>query len=324
MCTAFTFHNDALYFGRNMDLEYEFGESVVITPRHYGIATKACGTISTHYAMMGMANVTSHYPLYAEAVNERGLCMAGLNFPGNARYLSKAEVTKQPVTPYELILYVLGTCATLAEARALLAKLDLVAIPFLPSLPLASLHWLISDASGSLTVEPTPSGLRVYENPHGVLTNNPPFPFHLDNVRQYLHLSAGSPENHFSPALPLTPFCQGAGAIGLPGDFSSASRFVKTLFCRENSHCDQTEAACVAQVFHILDAVALVRGTVITPEGKMGITTYSCCIDVKAGIYYYKTYENSQITKIQLTEERMEQRDLICFPLRKQPQFVTE
>lgn len=324
MCTAFTFHNGALYFGRNMDLEYEFGESVVITPRHYAITTKRCGTISTHYAMMGMANVTSHYPLYAEAVNERGLCMAGLNFPGNARYWPEAEVTKQPVTPYELILYVLGTCATLAEAKSLLARLDLVDLPFLPSLPLAPLHWLISDASGSLTVEPTSSGLQIYENPYGVLTNNPPFPFHCENVRQYLHLSPGYPENRFSSALPLTPFGQGAGAIGLPGDFSPASRFVKTLFCKENSRCDQTEGACVAQVFHILDAVAMVRGTVVTPEGKLDITSYSCCMDAGAGTYYYKTYENSQITKIQLTEERMERKDLLCFPLRKQPQFVTE
>lgn len=324
MCTAFTYQKGSLYFGRNMDIEYAFGEQVVITPRDYPISTKCCGIIPSHYAIIGMANVTDNYPLYAEAANEKGLCMAGLNFPSNAVYHLSSEIKKTAVTPYELILFVLGQCGSLSEAKALLSQIELVAIPFNQALPLAPLHWIVSDSSGSITVESTASGMHIYDNPYGVLTNNPPFPFHVENVRQFLHLSAQYPDNRFSQSLQLTPFGQGVGAIGIPGDFSPASRFIKTLFCKANSMSDDTENSCVAQVFHILDSVAMVRGTVITGEGRPDITTYSCCINASSGTYYYKTYENNQITKIQLTQERMSGKDLIMFPLRTQQQMFTE
>ena len=324
MCTAFRLVNDSLYFGRNMDLEVSFGESVVITPREYPITTRFCGTLSSHYAMIGMANVTNGYPLYAEAANEKGICMAGLNFPGNAWYLPESEVTKQAVTPFELIPFLLGTCETLAEVRQRLSGIELVDVPFLPTMPLAPLHWIISDKTGSLTLECTRSGMQVYENPYDVLTNNPPFPFHCENVRQYLHLSAGYPENRFSGELSLSPFGQGAGAIGLPGDFSPASRFVKAVFCKSNSRCAPTEEACVSQVFHILDSVAMVRGSVITPEGKEDITTYSCCINATEGSYFYKTYENNQLTKVPLTAERRQGKELLIFPLRTRQAIAVE
>lgn len=324
MCTAFTFSNDPLYFGRNLDLEYSFGESVVITPRHFPLTFQRMEPMASHYAMIGMANVTDGYPLYAEAVNEKGLCAAGLNFPGNAYYRKEEETQKQAVAPYELLLYLLGRCSTLAEAKELLLSLDVVDLPFSDALPLAPLHWLFADATGSLTVECTRTGMQLYDNPYGVLTNNPPFPFHLENVRQYLHLSAAYPENRLSGSLSLTPFGQGGGAIGIPGDFSPASRFVKTVFCKENSCCEPTEQSMVSQVFHILDAVAMVKGTVLTPEGKCDCTTYSCCINAKTGSYYYKTYENSQITEVRMTKERREDSKLSIFPLRTTWQIAVE
>lgn len=322
MCTALTFSQGGLYFGRNMDLEYHFGERVVITPRGYRLETQREGTLSVRYAMIGMATVVEDYPLYAEAANEKGLFMAGLNFPGNARY-GTGEGSRA-LTPYELIPFVLGTCANLAQARELLGQVTLPDHPFRPTLPLAPLHWMVSDASGSLVVESTAEGVQLYENPYGVLTNNPPFPFHRENVRQYLHLSAESPENRFSQDLPLAPFGQGMGALGLPGDFSPASRFVKALFCKMNSQCQEDPAACVSQVFHILDAVAMVKGSVRTPEGKPDLTTYSCCIQAETGTYYYKTYENSQIVQVDLTEARKTCPGLTIFPLRNTPQFLVE
>lgn len=324
MCTAIAFGKNTLFFGRNMDLEYHFGESVVITPRNFGLPTKRAGLLVPQYAMIGMASVADGYPLYAEAMNECGLCMAGLNFPDHAHYPAEASPQKTAVTPYELIPVVLGTCRTCAEAKKLLADLTLIAIPFSPTLPLAPLHWMISDAEGSLTLECTQSGMHLYDNPYGVLTNNPPFPFHHENVRQYLHLSAQSPQNAFGAELSLTPFGQGAGALGLPGDFSSASRFVKALFCKTNSICDSSEQACISQVFHSLDAVAMVRGSVITPEGKPDLTTYSCCMSAATKRYYYKTYENSQITQIELTEERNSHKGLLIFPPRTQQAIFAE
>ena len=324
MCTAFTLPGESLYFGRNMDLECGFGEAVVITPRNFPLSTKCAGTMPSHYSMIGMAHVADNYPLYAEAVNEKGLCAAGLNFPGNACYRPHPSPRRRGLAPYELIPYLLGRCGTLTEARTLLQRVELVEIPFRPDLPLAPLHWLVSDASGSLVVEQTAAGMQIYENPFGVLTNNPPFPFHCENARQYLGLSARLPENTFAPALSLSPFGMGAGAFGLPGDFSPASRFIKTLFCRMNSCCGPDPASRVAQVFHILDAVAMVRGTVLTREGKPDLTTYSCCMDAAAGAYYYKTYENSRITRVVLTHEKGEGIELSVFPIRSGPDYLEE
>ena len=324
MCTALTFTNRTMYFGRNMDIEYHFGEAVAITPRDYPLPTKFAGTLRTRFAMIGMANVTADYPLYAEAANEAGLCAAGLNFPGNAVYADPGHCEGTPVAPYELIPFLLGQCENVSQARELLRTVDIVSAPFSAELPLAPLHWIVSDATGSLTVERTASGIHVYDNPFGVLTNNPPFPFHLENARQYLHLSAGFPENRFSGELPLAPFGQGMGAIGLPGDFSPASRFIKTLFCKANSVCEEDAESCVGQVFHILDAVAMVRGTVITPEGRQDMTTYSCCIDTSSGTYYYKTYSNSRVTGVRLTDERRAGSGLSVFPLRTAAEFAFE
>ena len=324
MCTAFSFLKNSFYFGRNMDIEYTFGESVVITPRGFKLPLKRLGSLTVNHALIGMANVTEGYPLYAEAANEKGLCMAGLNFPGNAVYTPEGKIKKKAAAPYELILYILGSCENLSEAEELLTETEIADIPFSPSLPLAPLHWIVSDASGSIVIESTAEGLRIYDNPYGVMTNNPPFPFHRENIRQFLHLSAQFPENRLSAEHALSPFGQGAGAIGLPGDYSPASRFVKAFFCKTNSVCGDSEGSCTAQVFHILDSVAMVRGTVLTPDGKPDFTTYSCCINASKGIYYYKTYENSRVTAVALTKERKNSQKLLVFPLRTEPVFLRE
>ena len=318
MCTAVAFSKDGLYFGRNMDLEYTFGESVAITPRGYRLPMKRQEKLVTRFAMIGMAQVQDRCPLYAEAVNECGLCMAGLNFPSNARYLPPQQAHKRPVTPYELIWLILGNCENTAQARQLLAEVDVVDVPFREDLPNAPLHWMISDTRESLTVECTLDGMAVYDNPYGVLTNNPPFPFYQQYVRQFLHLSVKCPENRFSDALSLSAFSQGAGAFGLPGDWSAPSRFVKALFCRENSLCDCETGSCVEQVFHILDAVSMVRGCVLTPAGEPDMTTYSCCMDAAAGVYYYRTYENRGLVAVRMDEQRKTSGVLSVFALRKE------
>ena len=108
--------------------------------------------------------------------------MAGLNFPGNAFYFEQTDPGRENLAPYELIPLVLGTCATLAQARRLLENVRLTAEPFAPGYPAAPLHWHIADATGSLVAEPMDDGLHLYENPADVLTNNPPFPFQLMNL----------------------------------------------------------------------------------------------------------------------------------------------
>ena len=302
MCTCINFKNKDVYFGRNLDLEYSFGEKVVITPRNYEFNLKKDKTFKTKYAMIGMATVIDNYPLYAEACNEKGLSIAGLYFPGNA-YYSKAKEGKINLTPFEFIPWLLGTYQSIAEVRELINNLNLINISFKENLPLAPLHWMISDSRECIVIEQMIDGLKIYDNPIGVLTNNPPFYYHQLNLNNYMHLMPNNAQNNFSNSLDLRTYGQGMGAIGLPGDNSPASRFVRAAFNKLNSVSENKEESNVTQFFHILDSVSMVKGSTITNEGKYDITTYSCCINTSKGIYYYKTYDNNQITAITMNDE---------------------
>lgn len=316
MCTCITYKNGDFYFGRNLDLEYSFDEKVVMTPRNYPLVFKDSPEMKIHYAMIGMATVKNNYPLYAEAANEKGLAIAGLNFPGNACY-KKALPNKKNITPYELIPWILGQCATIKEAKNLLKDINLLNEPFDKTLPLAPLHWMIADKNDCIVLEAMEDGIHIYDNPIGVLTNNPPFPYYQIHLSHYMNMTSQFPTNQFAKDLDLTVYGQGLGAVGIPGDFSPVSRFVKTAFLKWNSQSEKNENSNLSQFFHILDGVAMVRGSVITQQGCQDITTYSCCINVDKGIYYYKTYENNQIQAVCLKGENLDEHILKVFELSK-------
>ena len=314
MCTAVSYCNGDHYFGRNLDLEYSYDETVTITPRRYPFLFRKAGRMETHYAMIGMAYVADATPLYYEATNEKGLSMAGLNFPGNAEYKPEVE-GKDNISPFEFIPWILGQCASVAETEELLDRINLVRINFSEQLPLSPLHWLISDRERSLTVECVADGLKVYENPVGVLTNNPPFEVQMFTLNNYMHVTSKPPENQFSKTLSLDRYSLGMGGIGLPGDLSSNSRFVKAVFTKLNSIAGQSESESVSQFFHILGSVEQQRGCTMVRENEYEFTLYSSCCNTDRGIYYYRTYENSQITAVDMHHEDLEGQDLISYPL---------
>ncbi len=314
MCTAATYKTKDHYFGRNLDLECSYKESVTITPRNFVLKFRRVPDLEKHYAMIGMAAVMNGYPLYYDATNEAGLSMAGLNFPGNAEYKPETE-GKENVSPFEFIPWVLGQCANIEEAKKLLAKINLVDIAFSSEVPLATLHWIISDRDGSITVESVKDGLKVYDNPVGVLTNNPTFDYHMTNLCNYMSLSAKRPENTFSKKIDLEPYSRGMGGIGLPGDLSSASRFVKAAFTKLNSVSGDSESASVSQFFHILGSVEQQRGCAMVEGEQYEITIYSSCCNTDKGIYYYTTYENRQISGVDMHRENLEGKLLISYPM---------
>ena len=298
MCTAVCYRSNASYFGRNLDLHRGYGERVIITPRNYAINTRCEKSIQSHYAMIGMATVVDDFPLYYEATNEKGLSMAGLNFPENAVYYHFSE-KKDNITPFELIPWILAQCACICEAKALLKKINLVNINFSEQLPLSPLHWMISDKKRSIVVEPLKEGLKIYDDPFEILTNNPPFEYHYTNVSNYMGLSTGHATSQFEKRIPVKNYSLGLGALGLPGDYSSASRFIRALFVKENSVLEHSEKSNVNQFFHILYSVAMPKGCVETAEG-LEYTRYSSCCNVDTGIYYYTTYDNFTITPIHM------------------------
>ena len=320
MCTAATYKTKDHYFGRNLDLEFSYREAVTVTPRNFPLPFRRVKGPDVHYAMIGMAYVVEDYPLYYDATNEKGLSMAGLNFPGNAHYNPEAEGLDN-VTPFELIPWILGQCADVTQARALLAHTNLLELPFSPELPLTPLHWLLSDRNGSVVVECVRDGLKVYDDPVGVLTNNPPFEFQLLHLSNFMNLSPEPAVSRFSPQLELKPYSRGMGAMGLPGDLSSASRFVKAAFVRLNSVSGDSEAESVSQFFHLLGSVEQQRGCARLEDGRYEVTLYTSCCNTDRGIYYYTTYDNRQITGVDMHREDLDGHQLISYPLIQEQQF---
>ena len=311
MCTAICYRSNASYFGRNLDLDRGYGEGVVITPRNFEIKMRYDMPIRSHYAMIGMATVADGFPLYYEATNEKGVSMAGLNFPDNAVYYRFAE-GKDNIAPFELIPWLLAKSTSVEEAKLLLDKMNLVDADFSESLPLSPLHWMISDKTRSIVIESLADGIKIYDNPFEVLTNNPPFAFHKDNVNNYMGLGAGRAISQFRDDIPMVNYSLGMGALGLPGDYSSASRFVRALFLKENSVSARNEKSDVNQFFHILNSVAMPKGCVQT-DRSFEYTRYSSCCNVDSGVYYFTTYDNLSVRAINMHDVDLNQSCLYTY-----------
>ena len=313
MCTSLRVTLDGagkkrLLFGRNMDIEAHFGEAVTVTPRNCPLPFRCLPALFEHYAIVGMAAVMDGYPLYADAVNEKGLCMAGLHFPGNAVYQPPCGFTEETnrIAPFEMIPYLLGTCATIAEVRHALARLAISDIHFSHSLPNTPLHWHAAASDGGLIIEATADGLRLYDDRAGVLTNNPPYPYHLMHLHRYDALS------HRAPALPREEgslgetYDLGLGLVGLPGDYTSPARFVRCATLRRlTDWSGLTDTAAVARFFGVLGAVAVPYGCVRTAKNEVHATLYTACMDAETLTYHLLTDGSLSSLSISLTEERI-------------------
>ena len=314
MCTAITYQTNDLYFGRTLDYEHSFSEEVTITPRRFPLVFRHQDTHNDHYAIIGMACVGRDYPLYFDAVNERGLAMAGLNFVGNAHY-HQPVAGMDNVASFEFIPWILSQCVSVAEARKMLERVNITDTAFLDKVPPSQLHWMIADREEAITVESMVDGLHIYENPVGVLTNNPSFDDQMFRLNDYMHLSPRSPKNNFSEKLDLQHYSRGMGALGLPGDLSSQSRFVRAAFIKMNSVSGDSEGESVSQFFHVLDTVTQTRGCCEVAEGEYEMTIYTSCCNADKGIYYYTTYDNRQISALDMHRENLDGSTLIRYPL---------
>lgn len=320
MCTAATYKTKDFYFGRNLDYEFSYGEDVTVTPRNYCFHFRSMGAMERHYAMIGMAHNAAGYPLYYDAVNEKGLGAAGLNFVGNAVYREKMP-DMDNVATFELIPWILGQCATVEEAEKLIQKMNITNEQFSKELPSAQLHWIIADSHRAITVEAVKEGLRIYDNPAGVLANNPTFDIQMFQLNNYMSLSPKPPQNQFSSQLELKTYSRGMGTLGLPGDLSSQSRFIRVAFTKMNSVSGDSEAESVSQLFHILGSVEQQRGCCELENGTYEITIYTSCCNADKGIYYYTAYDNHQITGVDMYGEDLDGALPIRYPLIQEEQI---
>lgn len=312
MCTAIHWNG---FFGRTLDLERSYGEQIVVTPRNFPLSFRKRGRMDGHYAIMGVAHVEDGYPLYYDAVNEKGLAMAGLNFPGNARYHAACP-GRDNVASFELIPWVLGQCASVGGAVRLLERVNVLAGSFSPELPMTPLHWMIADRERSVVAEPMEDGLRVYENPTGVMTNSPPFPRQVKEADAFAGLTPVEPEPDASDREAVS---RGRGALGLPGDWSSASRFARAAFVRKCA-----APGGVEQFFRMFDAVSVPEGCIALRDGGRVRTVYTSVCDPERGLYCYTTYESRHIRCVSLCREHLDGTVLACYPLRRDSDILTE
>ena len=288
MCTALHVH---CCFGRTLDLEYGYAEQEVATPRRFTLSMRHRTDLTEHYAILGMATMVEGVPLYYDALNACGLGMAGLNFPHSGVYTPARE---GDVTSFELIPYVLGQCATVEETKRLLAHLRVCDTSFSPDYPATRLHWMVADAEKSIVVEAVAEGLRVYDNPIGVMTNEPTFDKQLAHWERVAHLTADEPTptpSHLG---------RGSGSVGLPGDFTSPSRLVRAAFAAAHS---VAEGDPVGQFFHVMATVELPRGCLRLPDGRYVTSRYTSCMDLHEKVYYYRTYGCHCIHAVKMVTE---------------------
>ena len=309
MCTSIFYKTKNSYFGRTLDYEFSYGEKITITPRNYSFKFRYLKENNNHYAIIGMAHIENNYPLYYEAMNEKGLAIAGLNFVNNAKYNEVID-RKNNVCQFELIPYILINCTNIDEVKKILKKINITNTPFSGNLPCSSLHWMVSDLNNSIVIESTKDGLNIYDNEIGVLTNNPPFINQLENLNKYQYLSNENKNDSYNEAY----FSRGLGAVGLPGDLSSMSRFVRVYFTKKYSLSSEEETKSVGQFFHIMNSVNQQRGCCKLND-KYEITIYTSCLNLNEGIYYYNTYNNKQISAINLFKENLNNNNLITYEL---------
>ncbi len=311
MCTAIKYKsNNNIYFGRNLDLNFSYQEKVIITPRNYPLVFRYLPTMENHFAIIGMGINIKNFPLYYDACNEHGLAIAGLNFPNNAYYSEMNEVTchNKKICPFEFVLYLLSQYKSVLEVKEALKEITLINVDFNEKLHNSPLHFMISDKfNHSLVVEPMQDGLHIYDNTDvSVLANNPIYPKHLDNLKKYKQLT----NNDANFTLAKEDFYYGVGLMGLPGDISSPSRFIRSYINLKYALSFADESSSVNQFFHLLDNVAMIKGLCQVKDGSYDYTVYSCCINLNQGIYYYKRYEENTLNKISLFDYDLNITDL--------------
>ncbi len=317
MCTAASFKNKNTYFGRTLDYEFSYGEKVTITPRNYPFEFRHLGLNNNHYAIIGMAHIHNDYPMYYDAMNEYGLGMAGLNFVGNAKYNEVIE-GKENVAQFEFISFILSTCKNVLEAKNKIKEINLVKTPYNEYYPAAKLHWILRDTNDCIVVEAMEDGLHIYDNKTGALTNNPPFNYQLENLKNYVSFNNDEPNKSFS--FNEAFYSRGMGSVGLPGDLTSQGRFVRVVYTAHFSVASPDENSSVNQFFHILESVWQTRG-LCKINDKYEITIYASCMNLNEGIYYYKTYDNPQISAVYLKNENLNSSKLISYDLAKESIF---
>lgn len=315
MCSGIRFsdNNGHMYFGRNLDWSTGYGEKVVITPRNYKYNSAFLGELPMKSAVIGMAIIEENVPLYFDCANEAGLAIAGLNFPGYAEYEKTAVDGKTNVSAYEFPLWVAMNFSTVDEAEAALKNVAIVDKPINDKFPSSLLHWIIGDKDRSIIVEYTKDGMEIFHNDVDVLTNQPGYNWHHENLRNYLNLDSPEPAKVTWRDATFVPFGSGSLMRGIPGDYYSPSRFVRLAYLNTHYPVKDTEEENVSRLFHSLAGVSMIDGAAAMGDGNFEKTIYTGGFSSATNTYYYNTYDDPAIKKVSLNDNDLNSDKLSSF-----------
>lgn len=307
MCTGvFTKTKDGTYLlSRTMDFVFPLEPSPLFIPRgfEWQAAVKKA-SFNTQFGFVGAGRLLGDTYFVADGVNEKELSVAELYLPGEVYYAEHPINNKVNVAPHELILWLLGTCATIEEVEGKLADLHIVSA-MIPELNIVTpLHWILTDLTGRcVVIEPTEEDLSIKENKIGVMTNTPCLEWHIENLRNYLHVRPKQYEPVRFGEYIANPFSQGTGTTGLPGGFTPPERFVRAAFFKEHIEEAENEEQGVYNHYHILSTVRIPKGIVVTAADTVDYSQYVGTMCNNSKTYYYSAYDQHDIVKVTLTEE---------------------
>lgn len=318
MCTALTLKTRQceILFGRNLDYIVNFNQSVHLIPRNYKWLNGATGQNEyVKYAILGMGTVFDKFPYLADGFNEKGLGCAALYFPGYASYNKNLNEDKINLSPYDIILWILGNFKTVEEVAVAFKEVNIVDTPRIGKNIPTEYHWIVTDNRGkSIVIEKTKEKLSVYQNKLGILTNSPTFDWQTTNLNQYIPLTPNQPSDVCWSGQKLIPLGQGLGALGMPGDNTPPSRFVRIAFTKNFIPTPINEKRGIIEFFNALNTVFEVNGSLITPDGLSETTLYTSCMNLQKKIYYYNTYYNNRINAVIMRDEDLDSKQIINYP----------
>lgn len=304
MCTALSLQTKSkeTIMGRTMDFSYELDPELYIIPKNYEWTNFYNNyKFKNQYKIMGIGqNIGKE--ILVDGVNEEGLGVMALYFQGEAIYNNiTSSKEKIPVGSIELVNFLLGHCCNVDEVIDILNQINIIGVEDSITNSIAPLHWLVADKNNKcIVIEPLKDGLCIFDNPIKVLANSPRFDWHMTNLRNYMNLSLTQLEQTNLDKIVLKPFGQGGGTFGMPGDYTSPSRFVRIAFQKSNTELPINIEETIITCFNIMKTVTIPKGIIVTAKETIDYTQYTTFITLGTGDYYFNTYYNNQVFKVNI------------------------
>ncbi len=330
-CTGITIKpkDGSIIFARTLEFAVDLQSNVIVVPRGKEYVGTAPGDKpglhwKTKYGIVGTN--AFDLPVTVDGLNEKGLYVGLFYFPGFAKYPDvKAENFGKTLAPWELGVFLLGTCSDVKEAVAAVKNVYVGNVVQKDMGLVPPVHFIVTDASGtSMVLEPVDGELKVHANPLGVMSNSPTFDWHMTNLSNYVTMSAKNVEQIDLAGKEIKGLGQGSGMLGLPGDFTPPSRFVRAVAFSKSALPVEKAKDGVLQAFHLLNQFDIPKGSARSVEhGKevADYTLWTTAADLKNLRYYFRTYDNSRIRMVDLKAVDLDAKEIKTIPMKGEEQI---